>query len=167
MQPLLLCPSLPSLHDAQNVYSTAFATDADVSSSTWSGVPRTTGNNSAFAPTETVLKLAPARGVFPASCKWRAARDPGEKGRALWAVERYQYFDEATDAWSEQQPAACFVRGQPKPPECVMIHNNLCECFATGLALGWRSNHHVQHPLLPAARLHVDRVCVSRRCSAQ
>ena len=68
------------------------------------------------------MKLAPARGVFPRGCKWRAVRDTGEQGRALWAVERYQYFDGALDAWTDEQPAACFVRGQPKMPKCGAVH---------------------------------------------
>ncbi len=88
----------------------------------WSGGPATPGNMSADNSTQPAQKLAPARGVFPAGCKWRAVRDAGEKGRALWAVERYQYFGEATGAWTKQQPAACFVRGQPKTHECVSIH---------------------------------------------
>ena len=71
------------------------------------------------------MKLAPARGVFPAGCKWRAVRDVGEEGRALWAVERYQYFDDAKGDWTELQPAACCVRGQLKTPKCV---RNRCAC---------------------------------------
>ena len=85
----------------------------------WSDRLTHSGSTSAAKSTELAVKLSPAGGVFPAGCKWRAVRDAGEKGRALWAVERYQYFDEAAGTWSEQQPAACFVRGQPKTPKCV------------------------------------------------
>ena len=83
----------------------------------WRGVPAAPRNASAGSSSQPGVKLAPARGVFPAGCKWRAVQDAGEKGRALWAVERYQYFDEALDAWTEEQPAACFVRGEQKMPE--------------------------------------------------
>ena len=76
---------------------------------------------------QTDVKLAPARGVFPAGCKWRAVRDAGERSRALWAVERYQYFDDVRDAWTEEQPAACYVTGQPKTPECVVMPSQ-CMC---------------------------------------
>ena len=94
------------------------------------GAPR---NASAESSSQRAVKLAPARGVFPAGCKWRAVREAGEKGRALWAVERYQYFDDAADAWTEEQPVACFVRGQPKTPECVAMP--LCNTWPTHLAL--------------------------------
>jgi len=87
----------------------------------WRGGPVAARNASAESSPHPAVKLAPARGVFPAECKWRAVRDAGEKGRPLWAVERYQYFDDALDAWTDDQPAACFVRGQPKTPECAAM----------------------------------------------
>ena len=95
--------------------------DAVGLSSIWRGERGPPHNASAATSHLLAVKLAPARGVFPAGCKWRAVRDAGEQNRALWAVERYQYFDDALDAWTEEQPAACFVRGQPKAPECVLM----------------------------------------------
>lgn len=69
--------------------------------------------------------VAPARGPFPAGCRWRAI---GYKGRPaeLWDVPEYEYWDEQRQQWGAQQPAACTVRGQAKtdtwdclPPQTV------------------------------------------------
>ena len=90
-------------------------------SNIWSSEKGVARNASAESPDQLALKLAPARGLFPVGCKWRAVRDAGERGRALWAVERYQYYVDALDAWTEEQPAACVVRGQPKTPECAVV----------------------------------------------
>ncbi len=59
---------------------------------------------------------APARGPFPAGCKWRAVSYKGRKAE-MWDVREYQYWDEQRGAWGPQQPAACVVRGQAKTDE--------------------------------------------------
>lgn len=63
--------------------------------------------------------VAPARGVFPVGCKWRAVQHKGRK-KEFWAVEEYEYYDEARERWVSQQPAACFVRGEEQTPECAL-----------------------------------------------
>ena len=34
----------------------------------------------------------------------------------FWDIRRYQYWDEAAGAWSDEQPASCLVGGQGAPP---------------------------------------------------
>ena len=63
--------------------------------------------------------MAPARGVFPAGCKWRAVQYKGRK-KEFWAVEEYEYYEEGIGQWVSQQPEACFVRGQEQGPECAL-----------------------------------------------
>lgn len=57
--------------------------------------------------------VAPARGPFPAGCKWRAVSYKG-KPAEIWDVREYEYWDEAKGRWSAKQPSACTVRGEAK-----------------------------------------------------
>ena len=64
----------------------------------------------------------PARGVFPAGCRWRTVKYSGEAKRPFWSVEEYEWWDAASGVWVAQQPAACLVPGKLQRRGCVAGH---------------------------------------------
>ena len=64
----------------------------------------------------------PARGVFPAGCRWRTVKYIGETKRPFWAVEEYEWWDAAGSSWVAQQPAACLVPGKLQRRGCGSAH---------------------------------------------
>ena len=64
----------------------------------------------------------PARGVFPAGCRWRTVKYNGEAKRPFWAVEEYEWWDAASGSWGAQQPAACLVPGKLQRRGCGAGH---------------------------------------------
>jgi hypothetical protein len=55
-------------------------------------------------------RIGPADGIFPAGCKWRDVQE-GTSNKDFWAVEQYQYWDEARQKWTDKQPEACLMKG--------------------------------------------------------
>ena len=73
-----------------------------------------TGHHSVCLDAGMVRTPGPANGIFPRGCKWRdvQAKGPGPaKKRPFWAVEDYEYWDEAREQWHSKQPDACLMRG--------------------------------------------------------
>ncbi len=57
-------------------------------------------------------------GAFPKGCKWRDVQTAGGN-TSFWAIQTYEYWDDARGAWTPDMPSACKVKGLPNPGRCV------------------------------------------------
>jgi len=74
-----------------------------------------------------VSKTGPgkAAGIFAQGCRWRDAplrKTAAGSSQGFWDVRHYEYWNETTQEWSLQQPAAC--RLQPLLFENSLLRNN-------------------------------------------
>ena len=63
-------------------------------------------------------RVGVANGVFPAGCKWRDVQHSGAE-KEFWAVEDYEYWDEAKQRWTSKRPSGCIVQGSAGSEGCA------------------------------------------------
>jgi hypothetical protein len=60
------------------------------------------------------FKPGNAAGIFAQDCRWRDAppSKPATRGafQGFWDIRHYEYWNESTQTWSTEQPAACILQ---------------------------------------------------------